>query len=855
MRHSARTSRLVAGFLCVLLLASLVEAALSASYPYDTRCLDNVNLRKSASANATVLMRIKAGSSVTVVGVSGQYYKLDAGGMKGYALKKYVDGLSDSPDGMPSVISALPPPGGVSTYPYDTNTIDSVKLRKTAEPSGEVLLRIPRDDVVLVLELTSNGFAKVKYSGKTGYAKSDFINLANIPAPTPVPTPTPPPGAEKYTELKKGSTGVMVKTLQEALTELGFYEGAVDSKFGDQTAQAVTTFQKRNGLDQTGIITPAIQVLLYEGTPKNTIGYRKILKTLPPVPGAIIRAGSVGEPVKALQERLKVLGFYIGESTGTSDKATVQSIKDFQKLHGLDPTGEADLETQNRMYGATALSAGTVVTPTPLPTLAPPKGTVREGDKGDDVKTVQQRLKDLGYYTGKIDGKFESGTVKALKAFQKKGGLKQDGVCGTITRAALFGVNAPYAKATAIPLTATVAPFNPANVVIIQSGARGNDVMNLQRRLMELGYYASRLDGVYLEDDITAVRAFQKANGLKVDGKAGLETQTRLFGEEAIRGSAITTPGVTLRYGSAGNDVVALQNRLIELGYLTGSADGKFGMATKTALIAFQKANNLVRDGKAGAKTQAALTASVVVAKKVDASSTLKQGAVSAAVKDLQLRLISLGYLSSAADGKFGSATSLALIAFQNRNSLTADGIAGAKTLAALNSNSARPSLDAVATPKPGALLLTNAPSAANVRYANWYTEVKAHCKQYPNVTVYDFVTGLNWQMNIFSTGAHADAEPLTSNDTANMNRAFGGKTTWTPKAVWVVFSDGRVYLASTHNTPHDPYHIRTNDFNGHVCIHFPREMEQVEAIGPYATSHQKSIDLGWVATQRLAGI
>ena len=72
--------------------------------------------------------------------------------------------------------------------------------------------------------------------------------------------------------------------------------------------------------------------------------------------------------------------------------------------------------------------------------------------------------------------------------------------------------------------------------------------------------------------------------------------------------------------------------------------------------------------------------------------------------------------------------------------------------------------------------------SAAQVRYANWYSEVKARCRLFPNATIYDFTTGISWQVNIFSMGAHADAEPLTAQDTDKMNRAFGGKTTWTPK-------------------------------------------------------------------------
>ena len=175
-------------------------------------------------------------------------------------------------------------------------------------------------------------------------------------------------------------------------------------------------------------------------------------------------------------------------------------------------------------------------------------------------------------------------------------------------------------------------------------------------------------------------------------------------------------------------------------------------------------------------------------------------GAVSDAVRDMQNRLITLGYLENGeADGKFGVKTSLALIAFQKANGLTADGIAGTKTFAKLNSTSAitaggtDSTTSDTTTVTPGAPTVTTV-SAAQVRYANWYSEVKARCRLFPNATIYDFTTGISWQVNMFSLGAHADAEPLTAADTANMNRAFGGKTTWTPKAVRVVLSDGTVH-------------------------------------------------------------
>ena len=235
-------------------------------------------------------------------------------------------------------------------------------------------------------------------------------------------------------------------------------------------------------------------------------------------------------------------------------------------------------------------------------------------------------------------------------------------------------------------------------------------------------------------------------------------------------------------------------------------------------------------------------------------TNTLKQGTISDDVKDMQARLITLGFLTGTADGNFGAKTALALIAFQNANGLTADGIAGTKTLQKLNSlsavsaNGTTTSVSSSTSPT-----LNGTPDAASVRYANWYTEVKARCKLYPYATVYDFTTGLSWKVHMFSLGAHADAEPLTAEDTANMEKAFGGINTWNPKAVWVVFSDGRIYMASTHDMPHEVQHITNNNFPGHLCIHFPRTAAQVAAIGPYATSHQKAIDLGWAATLAMA--
>lgn len=846
--------RFMHGLTMVLALALVLSACMSAAattYPYDTVSGDSVKLRKYASTSSVVLATINAGDTVTILAKSGSFYKVEYNGYSGYAMCEFIDALYE--DTVPT--TTQDPLTGVSSYPYDTTTIARVKLRKSASTASKSLLVIPEYDIITVYDVTSNGFAKVKYNGKSGYVMTDYIVLASIPTPTPVPTVTVNPNAVKYTTLSTNATGSQVRALQEALTELGYYSYTIDSKYGAGTKAAVMTFEKRNGLTQDGIADQELQYLIFEGKPKNYKGYRKVIKALPMVANVTISSGNTGEVVEKMQTRLQELGYYTGEINGVCDKATVTALKAFQTKMSISADGVATPDVLMILYGATARSNGESVNPTATPTLTPPEDTVRSGDTGTDVENIQQLLANMGYYSGSIDGKYGNATITAVKAFQAKNGLTQDGVCGAKTVAALFSSSAVYAVATPTPAPGTSVTITEDNVVVIRSGSRNTAVLNLQKRLVALNYYSSRLDGVYLEDDIAAVKSFQKKNSLTADGVAGYETQSLLFSEDAIRGDVgTTTLSSTLRYGDSGNDVLTLQNRLIEIGYLTGSADGVYGVSTKKAVVAFQKANSLVRDGVTGTKTQAILFSTSAISNTVSTSKTLKEGSISDAVADLQERLITLGYLNGNADGIFGTKTALALINFQKQNGLSADGIAGTRTIKKINSLTAVTADGASSTvAMVSSPTLSTAPSASSVRYANWYTEVKARCKLYPYATVYDFTTGISWQVHMFSFGAHADAEPLTAEDTANMVKAFGGVNTWTPKAVWVVFSDGRVYMASTHDMPHEVQHNTTNNFAGHLCIHFPRTASQVASIGPYATSHQKAIDLGWTATLAMA--
>ena len=123
---------------------------------------------------------------------------------------------------------------------------------------------------------------------------------------------------------------------------------------------------------------------------------------------------------------------------------------------------------------------------TPTPTVTPaydrynPPEEIRKlslDSKGEDVYWLQMRLKELGYYTGTVTGRYKAGTEKAVRAYQKDNGLAGDGVAGTQTLKKLYGdarqealatpepvpSPAPAPAATALPVSAPADTESPAS--------------------------------------------------------------------------------------------------------------------------------------------------------------------------------------------------------------------------------------------------------------------------------------------------------------------------------------------------------------------------------------------------------
>ena len=139
----------------------------------------------------------------------------------------------------------------------------------------------------------------------------------------------------------------------------------------------------------------------------------------------------------------------------------------------------------------------------------------------------------------------------------------------------------------------------------LHSGGHGEAVRDLQQRLVAFGSDVAPDDaGSFGTGTEAAVRAFQDARGLRIDGVVGRETWSALVESGLTLGDRLL---YVRRPMQRGDDVLDLQGRLNALGFHAGREDGIFGDATREALSAFQRDAGLPADGICGSTTVAAL--------------------------------------------------------------------------------------------------------------------------------------------------------------------------------------------------------------------------------------------------------
>lgn len=169
---------------------------------------------------------------------------------------------------------------------------------------------------------------------------------------------------------------------------------------------------------------------------------------------------------------------------------------------GTTPTVPATTATTATTSTATTSTAATTTAATTTSTTGtttaakPAENPALRANKG-----LQQDLTDLGFYSGPINGLYGPVTTAAVRRFQARAGLPTDGIAGPQTMAAI-------------------------------NLALGNDdtdaVDLLQTTLKGLCYYGGNVDGIFGSGTETALIAFQKASGIKADGRYGPATAAAL---------------------------------------------------------------------------------------------------------------------------------------------------------------------------------------------------------------------------------------------------------------------------------------------------------------------------------------
>ena len=901
--------------LCVLVMVFAVPVASAASYSkVYGQTQDKVRVRESASTNATIIDNIvkdaciyitssKASGSNTFVQV--KYRASDGSTATGWICQSdgrntYVKVLSaDQAKSKFKVSSGDLPSKAVGTFTAaerkaSAANSDTTYIRENS--SGATVSKVQTELKALGYyygQITGNAGPKTvaaikSFQGKNGLTADGIAGpqtIAKIDAAYEAKGGSSSGSGSSASGLKLNSKGTDVRNLQQDLTTLGYYWAEITGNFGAKTETAVKRFQEENGLTADGVAGTktlnaiAAAVARKGGTPASGGSA-----------GTTLKLNSQGTKVSQLQTDLKQLGYYYAEITGNFGAKTEAAVKAFQKAKGLTADGVAGTKTLNAIAAAVDKAGGS--------SSGSSSTNMKLGSTGAAVSALQQNLTTLGYYYGDVTGHYGNLTQQAVKKFQKAKGLTQDGVASTAT---LNAITSALKNAGVDVGPGTVA-------TTLREGDKGTAVTELQTMLKKLNYYYGSVTGSFGSLTKQAVRKFQDANKLTVDGVAGPATINKLrtltggsADSGSSSGSTVTTDksygrttkdNVYLRssYSTTSSAKASLQKgqkfRISKVytvsgvkwyyvtvtvggytykGYIRGdmmenitAADfgddsnsgeqetiGMIKVTGNNVSLRYQPSTSANRVGTANIgdcfyyvdtvngwfQTKAGYWitkdyAKVMTDAEVEAyiknnggsgstGSSYTIGSTGSTVTYIQTALTALEYYDRQITGHYGRYTKDAVRAFQRDNKLTADGVCGATTLAAIQkaysgSSSATTTYNATVYKLDWSYMKSNATALGIARGAS--------------IKLTDLTTGKSLNVHVQSTGNHIDAEPLTSADTTTLCEIYGvstpGAISYKRRPMMITTSAGQ-FLCSIYGQPHGAQDITNNGYEGQFCLHF----------------------------------
>ena len=848
MKNRGTRLAVMLAILCLLATALAVPVASAASYSkVYGQTLDKVRVRESASTNATVIDNIikdacvyvttsKTSGAATFVQV--KYRASDGTVETGWVCQ------SDAGTSYVKILSATQANDKFSVSGGDlpskrVGTFTAAQRKASASAADNAYLKEGTSGEVVKdvqTKLKALGFYSGSITGNVGdrtkKAIKDFqskygLTVDGVAGPQTIAkidavyseqkaAGTLSSGTSSASSagsgLKLGSTGSGVRDQQTDLTTLGYYWADITGSFGSKTEAAVKLFQKKNGLTADGVA----------GT-----------KTLDAIAAAVAKAGgssssssssglklgSTGSAVSALQQNLTTLGYYYGDVTGHYGSMTQTAVTKFQKARGIKADGVAGTKTLEAIASAIK-SAGGV----PSETGTAAGTSLREGDSGTAVTELQTMLKQLDYYYGSITGNFGSLTKQAVRKFQDDNGLTVDGVAGVNTINKLRSLTGTSSSSggsgTTVSTTKSYGRITKNNVNLrssysTSSAAKASLSEGTKFRITkqytvggEKWYYITVTVGKY------TYQGYIRSDMMELISET--EYGSGSSGEHETLGMIrVTGNNVALRTEPSSSATKADTANTGEVFYYIDSEAGWFRT----------KAGYWISKDYAKVMTSEEINEYLGSSGGSGSSSggSLKYGSTGSDVLYVQTALKSLGYYSGSLTGHYGNKTAQAVMDFQRDHALSADGVVGAKTLAAITSAYSGSGSSGGSSSGSGSVSLKDVVYDLSWNsYKNAY--VKAGLTRGNTFTLTDLQTGRSFKVYVQSAGYHADVEPATAADTATMCKIYGvskpSDISYVRRAMLATIGSYQ-FVCSMYGEPHGSEVIDNNNYDGQFCIHF----------------------------------
>lgn len=378
----------------------------------------------------------------------------------------------------------------------------------------------------------------------------------------------------------------------------------------------------------------------------------------------LLKSGDKGIQVKYLQHGLKIMCCNPGKIDSTYGPGTQAAVEKFQDEWGIAVDGIVGDETWNCLM--------------------------------NEIKPIQQALKEKGFYTGAITGIAKETTYTGVLNFQESRNLKADGMVGAATRARLFDESQDGGDESMLPLNVG---DRGDYVLYLQYGLRilccspgaadgvfgtgtfeavkkyqnkygitetgvvdkvtwntlKEQIYDIQERLSERGYQIAIVDGYATSALVEVIKQYQEANWLTADGQVGPSTYELLFSD--VEDGA--TDAFPLKLKSRGPHVLYFQYGLRINCINPNGTDGIFGNGTASAVNRYKTNKGLTADGMVDTVTWEKMREDI---------------------RPLQIALANRGYEVGYIDGIATEKVYNAILQFQKDNDLTADGMVGSAT-------------------------------------------------------------------------------------------------------------------------------------------------------------------------------